>query len=153
MIGIFVQSSKWLAFSLLYKWVIPSTNASCVIRTVEMIKSTIFEKTGTHVKSFLARFIMFCYLIPTKCLRQYIIKLGVLKNLLKQWSYRYQVPASAIFRQIWIKNNCWNIHMNRNLEANEWKQIWWKAKLIRKWSIWNQFCLVILIFLGNKSSS
>ena len=38
--------------SLVYKWVIPSTNVSCVVGTAEMINSGIFEKIGTRLKSF-----------------------------------------------------------------------------------------------------
>ena len=66
------------------------------------------------------------------------IKSGLLKNLLKQWiemAMDLYVHASAIFRQIWCQNNCWNNHRNRNLETNEWRKIWWKAKLIRKRSM------------------
>ena len=43
----------------------------CVVGTARMINSIIFKKTVTHLKSFLARFIMFLYLIPPKYLRQY----------------------------------------------------------------------------------
>ena len=97
-----------------------------------------FKKIGTHVKSCLARFIMFLYLIALKCSSRYRSSYDSWKTYLSnglKWQWIHKIPASTIFRQIWCQNNCWNIHRNRNLEANEWRKIWCKAKLIRKRSM------------------